>query len=153
MKHSAKQMYAKLILMGILSFISMFVLMYMMVDKYDNVFLNLNQVYMAGMMTAPMLTLELFLMRSMYPNKLVNAFIIIFSLIFLILFILFIRFQTVIYDKDFLKSMIPHHAGAILMCEKASIADPEIKNLCQSIISSQQAEIDWMKKKLNTLKK
>lgn len=41
--------------------------------------------------------------------------------------------------------MIPHHAGAILMCRKASVADAEIKSLCQDIISSQQREIDQMK--------
>jgi uncharacterized protein (DUF305 family) len=44
--------------------------------------------------------------------------------------------------------MIPHHASAILMCEKANLQDPEIKDLCQSIISGQQAEIDQMKAKL-----
>jgi uncharacterized protein (DUF305 family) len=32
-------------------------------------------------------------------------------------------------DKQFLRSMIPHHAGAILMCEKASIKDAEIRAL------------------------
>ena len=41
-------------------------------------------------------------------------------------------------DTQFLKSMIPHHAGAILMCEKAPIAD--IKELCQKIIASQRSE-------------
>jgi len=41
--------------------------------------------------------------------------------------------------------MIPHHAGAILMCEKASIRDSEIKTLCQQIIAGQQSEIDQMK--------
>lgn len=37
---------------------------------------------------------------------------------------------------------IPHHAGAILMCEKAEPKDPEIKKLCADIIASQQAEIE-----------
>jgi uncharacterized protein (DUF305 family) len=41
--------------------------------------------------------------------------------------------------------MIPHHAGAILMCEEASIHNPDIRRLCQNIIASQQAEIDQMK--------
>lgn len=149
-KHSSN--YSNLLLMGAFSFISMFILMYMMVDKYANVYPNLNQFYMAGMMTAPMLVSELFLMGSMYPNKAINIFIMIFGLFILILFIFFIRQQTVISDKEFLKSMIPHHAGAILMCKQAPIKDPEIKKLCQSIIASQQSEIDWMKKKLSTLK-
>jgi uncharacterized protein (DUF305 family) len=47
--------------------------------------------------------------------------------------------------------MIPHHAGAILMCEEAPIHDAEIQALCRSIISSQQSEIDQMKAKLSAL--
>lgn len=143
--------YVNLIIMGALSFISMFILMYMMVDKYANVYLSLNQFYMAGMMTMPMLIIELVLMGSMYPRKIINVFIIAVSLLFLIAFIIFIRQQTAISDKDFLKSMIPHHASAILMCKEAPIKDPEIKKLCKEIITSQQSEIDWMSKKLNSL--
>lgn len=41
--------------------------------------------------------------------------------------------------------MIPHHAGAILMCNEATIRDVAIKRLCQNILSSQQVEIDQMK--------
>lgn len=47
--------------------------------------------------------------------------------------------------------MIPRHAAAVLMCEKAPIQDAEIKQLCGSIMTGQQAEIDQMKKKLETL--
>ena len=44
--------------------------------------------------------------------------------------------------------MIPHHGGAILMCEQAPLRDPEIKTLCKTIVSSQQQEIDFMKAQL-----
>jgi uncharacterized protein (DUF305 family) len=64
-----------------------------------------------------------------------------------------IREQTAIADDQFLKSMIPHHAGAILMCEKASLANRETKELCRSIIASQQAEIDQMKAMLADLER
>jgi uncharacterized protein (DUF305 family) len=47
--------------------------------------------------------------------------------------------------------MIPHHAGAILMCEEAPIQDPEIKQLSGAIVSSQQSEIDQMRAKLAEL--
>jgi uncharacterized protein (DUF305 family) len=66
-------------------------------------------------------------------------------------FFLGIRQQAAIGDKNFLTAMIPHHAGAILMCERASIQDPEIKKLCGEIISSQQREIDQMKSMLARL--
>lgn len=61
--------YHRLAVMALLSFLSMCVLMYAMVDRYANVFSNLNQVYMAGLMTAPMVIIELVLMRGMYPRK------------------------------------------------------------------------------------
>jgi uncharacterized protein (DUF305 family) len=49
--------------------------------------------------------------------------------------------------------MIPHHAGAILMCGKAPIQDAEIKAPCQNIIDGQQTEIDQMKAILSRLDK
>ena len=108
---------------------------------------------MAGLMTAPMIPLELFLMKAMYPDKRRNAFIIAASVAAALAFFLLIRQQGAVSDKQFLRSMIPHHAGAILMCEQASIQDAELKELCGSIISSQQDEIDQMKAKLLELEK
>lgn len=144
--------YRNLFFMATLSFVSMYILMYIMVNEFANVYSNLNQLYMAGVMTIPMIFIELFLMRSMYDNKRLNAFIGIASLALFILLILFIRNQTAISDREFLKSMIPHHASALLMCEKALLHDPEIKKLCKSISSSQQSEIDFMKAKLEAIK-
>ncbi len=146
-----KTHYIRLIIMTVLSFISMYILMYAMVDVFANVFPNFNQFYMAGLMASPMVLIEIFLMSAMYPNKKWNALIIAVSVVALILFWVGIRQQAAISDKQFLKSMIPHHAGAILMCEKASIHDPEIKELCREIISGQRREIDQMKAKLNEL--
>lgn len=144
--------YVRLLTMGILSFISMYVLMYAMVNSFSNVFHNFNQFYMAGLMTAPMIVIELSLMRAMFPDKTLNAIIVAVSLVALVAFWIGIRQQTAIADEQFLKSMIPHHAGAILMCEKASLRDTEIKELCKTIIASQRSEIDQMKAKLQLLK-
>ena len=60
------------------------------------------------------------------------------------MFFVFIRQQMAVGDSQFLRSMIPHHSRAILMCTEASLQDPAIKQLCQAIISSQQREIDQM---------
>jgi hypothetical protein len=143
--------YKRLAFMIGLSFISMYVLMYAMVNVFANVFPSLNQFYMAGLMTAPMVFIELVLMRSMYTNKKMNAGIVVGGALVLILCWMGIRQQTGIGDKQFLRSMIPHHAGAILMCEKAALKDPEIRDLCRGIIAGQQAEIDLMKEKLEEL--
>ncbi len=154
--HSAKEHnkhYWKLLIMAVLSFISMYILMYSMVDVFSNVFPNVNQFYMAGLMTMPMIIIEVLLMSSMYINKKLNAAIIGISVIALAAFFLFIRQQTGVSDRQFLRGMIPHHAAAILMAGKAKITDPEIKKLAQEIISSQQNEIAEMKAKLKLLEK
>jgi len=56
----------------------------------------------------------------------------------------FTRVQLFVGDQEFLRSMIPHHSGALLMCEQASIRDAEIAELCQRIIAGQSAEIEQM---------
>ena len=137
--------YRHLGIMTLLSFIAMYFLMYAMVNAFDNVYMSFNQVYMAGLMAAPMVLIELVVMRSMYHDKRLNAFIAAAALVAAVVFFLFIRRQTAIGDRQFLRSMIPHHAGAILMCQQASIGDADITRLCQSILSGQQAEIDQMK--------
>src|SRR5688572_158800 len=143
--------YRRLLMMAVLSFISMYLLMYAMVDSFRNVVPSFNQFYMAGLMTAPMMVIELLLMGAMYPNKRLNTILIGGSIVAGLVFFLFIRQQTLISDRQFLKSMIPHHAGAVLMCEQATIDDPEIQDLCENIITGQQSEIDLMKAKLDEL--
>jgi hypothetical protein len=143
--------YARLAGMFVFSFLSMYVLMYAMVDRLANVISNPNQFYMAGLMAAPMVFIELILMSKMYPKKKLNLTLIAASVLMMGAFFLFVRQQTAIDDRDFLRSMIPHHAGAILMCNEASLTDPEIKALCEQIIESQQEEIDQMKAMLKRL--
>jgi uncharacterized protein (DUF305 family) len=147
----AKGPYLRLAAMVGLSFVAMYVLMYAMVDVLGNALPNLNQAYMAGLMTAPMLMLELLLMGHMYANKKLNAGLIVGGVLLLGLCWLGIREQAAIGDEQFLKSMIPHHAGAILMCKEAPLRDPKVKQLCAGIIESQQAEIAQMKARLAAL--
>ena len=145
--------YGRLLVMAALSFLSMYALMYAMVDVIRNVYPNFNQLYMAGLMTAPMIVIEISLMSAMFQNKRLNALIIALSVTASVVFFALIRRQTAINDAQFLRSMIPHHGGAILMCEEAPILDPEIRELCTSIISGQQAEIDLMTAKLRELRR
>jgi uncharacterized protein (DUF305 family) len=140
-----KNAYLRLAAMAALSFVSMYVLMYAMVDRFENVIPNNNQLYMAALMTAPMVIFELALMGAMYKNRTANIAIYAVSAIALIGFFAAIRAQTAIGDTQFLKSMIPHHAGAVLMCERAQNADPEIRSLCRDIVKSQNEEIALMR--------
>ena len=156
-RHESKAMsgmhYRNLALMALLSYGAMYWLMYAMVDRFANVYPNFNQAYMAGLMTAPMIVIELLLMRAMYSNRRWNAAILVGSLVLFAGCFLAIRSQAGVADQQFLKSMIPHHAGALLMCEEASLKDPEIKALCDGIKAGQQSEIDFMKAKLSELNK
>lgn len=147
------KMYFKFALMVLLSFFAMYILMYAMVDTFSNVFPNVNQFYMAGLMTMPMVLIELVIMGGMYMKKKMNIAIMIIGCILGIGFYLGIREQVGVGDRQFLKSMIPHHAAAILMGKESSVTDPEIKELIKNIITSQQAEIEQMKAKLKELDK
>lgn len=141
--------YPRFFIMIGLHFIAMYIFMYAMVNAFENVFNSFNQVYMAALMTASMILIELPLMRSMYPSKKLNIVIFAAGLLVLLGSWFAIRQQTAITDRQFLRSMIPHHAGAILMCREASIEDAEIRQLCREIISSQQSEIEQMKAMLD----
>ena len=143
--------YPRLGVMAALSFLAMYLLMYAMVNSIDDVYMNVNQVYMAGLMTAPMVVIELLVMRAMYHSRKANASIAIGSIVVALALFVFIRQQTAVSDRQFLRSMIPHHSGAILMCEGASIRHSRILELCKAIISSQQAEIDLMRDLLREL--
>lgn len=137
--------YYRLAGMAVLSFVSMYILMYAMVNSFENVFSSVNQLYMAGLMTAPMVVIELFLMGGMYEQKKLNTIIVIAAVVIGCVLFLMVRQQTFVTDRQFLRSMISHHAGAILMCDKSALQSPETKALCASIISGQNFEIGRMK--------
>ena len=148
MKHNH---YARLAAMTVLSFLSMYVFMYSMVNASRDVYNSLNQVYMAGVMTAPMVVIELLVMSGMYENKKLNAALIAIGVAAGTACFAFIRQQTAIGDRQFLRSMIPHHSGAILMCQDAAIEDQRIRELCKTIVAGQQTEIDQMRAILQDL--
>ncbi|EMB2829524.1 DUF305 domain-containing protein [Stenotrophomonas maltophilia] len=140
--------YGRLLLMMALSFLAMYALMYAMVDQLANVYHNVNQFYMAGLMAAPMLLIELWLMSSMYPDRRRNLILAGVTVVFMLFCWWGIRTQAAVTDRQFIRSMIPHHAGAILMCEENRLKDPELVKLCQKIITSQKQEIAQMKQLL-----
>ena len=53
------QHYHHLVIMAMLSMVSMYFLMYAMVDQPSSVYGNLNQFFMAALMTAPMVVCSL----------------------------------------------------------------------------------------------
>ena len=129
--------------------IVMYFVMYTMINSTAELYNNLNNVYMTLMMLTSMALFMLWMMPAMFPNRKTN---IILNVVFAGTFLLSLfgmRTQALVGNDQFLRAMIPHHSGAVLMCEKSSITDPQIKQLCQGIITSQKAEIAQMKALLN----
>lgn len=150
MTHPGKKVhhYQRFALMIGISFVVMYALMYAMVATYKEIIPNVNQFYMTGLMTAAMAIIELLIMGFMYARKRLNLILIGIGVVALVLCFAGIRQQLFVGDEELLKSMIPHHSSAILMCEQANLKDQTIKDFCTQIITTQQKEIDWMQAKL-----
>ncbi|WP_225011131.1 DUF305 domain-containing protein [Novosphingobium percolationis] len=140
-----KNSYASLAVQTIISGIIMYLVMFVMIDSLGSFYNNLNMLYMTLMMVAPMVVLMIVAMWHMFPSKAANVALLVGSLVIFAGSFALIRTQTTIGDAAFLRSMIPHHSGAILMCREASLNDPEIVRLCDQIKESQRREIDEMK--------
>lgn len=91
-------------------------------------------------------------MKKMYPDSTKNIAIYAGSVVLFVALYAFMRQQSFIGDKQFVRSMIPHHSGAVLMCNEATLSDPDLKNLCAKIVEGQNAEIDQMKRIMSRLK-
>lgn len=135
-----------------IDFAIMYLVMYSMIATLDHFHFNLNNVYMTLMMVAPMAVVMLFAMRSMFPSRRLNLIVIAAALAAFGAGYYGMRTQALIGNSEFLRAMIPHHSGALLMCEQAKITDPEILALCRQIIEGQQREIGQMEAILARLK-
>lgn len=153
-KHSAEMgkmkmggnMYGHLALETAISAVIMYLVMFVMIDSLGSFYNNVNMFYMTLMMVAPMVVIMLVgSMRSMFPNKKLNYILVAALAAVFFLSWAFIRWQVTGGDTQFLRSMIPHHSGAILMCQESDLTDPEIIKLCDGIVKSQRQEIDQMK--------
>lgn len=115
-----------------------------LIASFDHFYLNINRVYMASLMALPMVMVMLCVMRKMYTNGALNtalyagagaAFLLIFWLM---------RTQTPVGNEQFLRSMIPHHSSAIVMCEQGNLTDAAILTLCDQIVKAQRDAIAQM---------
>lgn len=139
------QPYKMLALNLVISLAIMYFMMFTMIDSLGEFYQNINFLYMALVMWAPMGSLMLLMMSGMYRNKKLNLALHGFFLAIFLISFAAIRNQALVGDQQFLRSMIPHHSGAILMCREAQISDPRVKELCKNIIPAQRQEIEEMK--------
>lgn len=136
-----------------ISFVIMYLVMFLNLDKPDHFYLNINRLYMAVLMVAPMAVVMLAFMRSMYRSRKHNLAIVAASIVLTAGSFFMLRSQAFIDEEQFMRSMIPHHSSAILVSQEATITDPEVKRLSRQIIESQKKEIDEMKKILERMER
>lgn len=137
-------MYKKFGVMMLISFLIMYIVMFLNIDKLTHYHTSTTRVYMAALMVAPMAIVMIGMMGKMYTNKKLNMAIMIGAVCLFILVLTGLRTQTPIGDVQYMKAMIPHHSSAIMVSKHADIKDPEVRELADSIIASQEREIARM---------
>lgn len=139
------RMYVKFGIILLVSLVLMWTLSMSMVRTVDHFYFNLSNFWMALLMVSAMAVVMVIGMWAMFENRKANiAMLAGFALLFVGVFALG-RTETFVGNEQFLKSMIPHHSRAILVCQESDITDPEIEELCTAIVDTQQKEIAQMK--------
>ncbi|SEM32214.1 DUF305 domain-containing protein [Chryseobacterium taichungense] len=144
--------YKKLFITLSISAVLMYLMMFLNMNSINDYYTSLTRIYMALMMVSPMAILMIIMMGKMYPNKKYNSIIIVVSALIFVLTLTGLRMQIPINDEQYLKAMIPHHSSAIMTSRNADIKDPEVRKLADSIIKSQQREIDEMNRMIKRLR-
>jgi len=144
--------YATFFLMLGLSFLAMYITMYLNTYAFDHVYFSLTRFYMSCLGISAMAVIMLSLMLNMYKNRKKNIAIYVGSLVLFLGALGLVRAQSpIIGDVLWMKAMIPHHSIAILTSERAAISDPEVKKLAEDIIKAQKREITEMKRMIERL--
>ena len=135
-----------------LSFVAMYITMYLNTYEIDHVYFSLTRFYMTCLGIAAMAVIMLSLMLKMYRNRKKNIAIYVGSLILFLAALGLVRAQRpIIGDVLYMRAMIPHHSIAILTSKRADIDDPEVRELADGIIKAQVKEIAEMKKLIKKL--
>ena len=151
--HTKKNPYVKFAIIMAVSFVIMYIIMFLNVAEFAHIYNSLTRFYMTTLMIAIMAINMLLFMWKMYPNRQINMGIIAFATISFFGTLYLLRTQTPINDVQYMKAMIPHHSSAIMTSKHANIKDPEVKKLSEEIIKSQEEEIAEMKNILKRMKK
>jgi hypothetical protein len=114
--------------------------MWVWTDKLSDIRLSINDLYMAGLMTA----LMIFFMALLDRHSIWIA-----GSAIVVGFILWgIRTQAFVSKSQYFQGMIPHHSMAVLT-SKRLLGDPTLmddeRKFVEQIIATQEREITWMK--------
>lgn len=145
--------YTKLFALLCISFVLMYGAMFLNVAEAAHIHLSLTRAYMAITMVTLMAILMVFGMASMYPDKRRNRIAVAIAAVAFFGALFALRTQVPIGDVQYMRAMIPHHSSAIMTSSHASLKDPEVRALADSIIASQRREIAEMEAILTRMAK
>jgi hypothetical protein len=135
MKHIAHNHYVVMFFIMILS--GLLSTMNVWVDKYDDMRISLNDLYMILLMCGWMIFFMGLWYRELYP--------IIIGLCMAVVNIWCIRTQFLITESQYKTGMIPHHSMAILMSKKLLEKENNMSDFLENLINTQEKEITFMK--------
>ncbi len=93
--------------MAVVMFVAMYFIMFAMIDGFENLIPNLNNLYMTLLMVSVMMLIELWMMRKMYTHPKINWIIGAIAVMLGVFSWFGIREQINIGDRQFVKGMIP----------------------------------------------
>jgi hypothetical protein len=124
----------------------MLVMSVIMTNTYKNITFSIGKFYISIIMSILMGLLEV----CMYDihMRLVSIHYYLTLIFLLFIFIYLYRNQMYIEDGDYLQEMIEHHSMAILTSDEIlqKTKSERVKKLAESIITTQEKEIEYMKK-------
>lgn len=129
------------------STVVMFVLTYANVFDIAHIHFSQERLYMALLMGSAMAIVMMAWMWKMHADRRRNIAIIGGALVVGVAAFLFSQTQTLVYDVNYMRGMIPHHSIAILTSQRAGIEDVRVRKLADGIIEAQRreiAEMDWL---------
>ncbi len=145
------KMYVRLAIALVASLVVMFGLSFLQTRTWSHLLPNFSNFYISLTMIGAMGLIMLVVMWPMFESRKVNAGLAVTFVAVLACGVVLARTETFVGDEAFLRSMIPHHSRAVLVCQEAQITDPEIVELCDQIVSSQLEEIEQMQDILRRL--
>lgn len=128
--------------------IQMIVMGLIMTNTYKNITFSIGKFYMSVIMAVLMGLLEVLMydihMRMISVSYYLSLFFVLYMFIYLY------RNQMYIEDKDYLEEMIEHHSMAILTSDEIlqKTKSERVKKLAESILTTQEKEIEYMKQLL-----
>lgn len=140
--------------MMILSFIIQFLVMSLiMSNSVGNITFSVGKFYISVIMALLMGLVEVLMFDlHMYGHFVSLSYYLSLSLA-LFVFLYLYRNQMYIYDEDYLKEMIEHHSMALLTSEEIlqKTNSERVKKLAENIVSTQEAEINYMNQLLHNV--